>query len=314
VKVLFSSVLGLLAALAALPASAQTGTHSTAMEVLHGKPYVMAVVNGKGPFRFILDTGTGGDAIVTPELVSLLNLPEAGKAHLNDPSGQGGQPASVRLIGSITVAGVDFYAIRAVEHSLLNADGPCDGMLGFTLFKGLLLTLDYPRNLVTLADGELEPDGDRAVHPFRMPDGVPIADITVGGVEVGALLDSGGAGLSLPERLATQLRFSAEPADFARGESLSSRFQIKVARLATDVRLGEITFEQPWVEINPAFPLANFGSVPMQHFAITFDQDNLLVRFDGPRKRVNLGVTPSPVRLTTQPLPRPADTSLFPIG
>jgi hypothetical protein len=308
--------MGLLVVLLALAAAAQsqTGPHSISMEVLHGKPYVFAMVNGKGPFRFILDTGTGGDAIVTTELASILRLPETGKTRLNDPSGQGGQPAPVRLIDTLTVAGVDFYAIRAVEHPLLNADGPCDGMLGFTLFKGLLLTLDYPQNRLTLADGELEPDGDVSVHTFRMPDGVPIADLTIGNVKVGALLDSGGAGLSLPEHLVSQLRFSADPEVFARGESLSSRFPIKIARLATDVRLGDITFDQPWVEINPAFPLANFGSVPMQYFAITFDQDNLLVRFDGPRKRVVLGVTPSPAHLLNQPQLKPADTALVPIG
>ena len=309
------SLLGAVTVLAAsAQTQAQTATHSAPMEIVRGKPYVLATINGKGPFRFILDTGTGGDAIVTTELASLLALPETGKIRLNDPSGQGGQPARVRLIDTLTVAGVDFYAIRAVEHPLLNADGPCDGMLGFTLFKGLLLTLDYPQNRLILAEGELEPDGDQTVHAFRMPDGVPIADLTIGNVQVGALLDSGGAGLSLPEHLASQLSFSADPAVFARGESLSSRFPIKVGRLATDVHLGDITFDQPWVEVNPAFPLANFGSVPMHHFAVTFDQDNLLVRFEGPSKRVNLGVTPSPVRLLNQPQPKHADTALVPIG
>jgi hypothetical protein len=313
-KVVVTSTIAILTLLPAAATSAQAVPHSAPMEILHGKPYVMAMVNGKGPFRFILDTGTGGDAIVTTALATLLELPEAGEVRLNDPSGQGGQRAHLRHIDTLSIAGLDFYAIKAVEHPLLNADGPCDGMLGFTLFQGLLLTLDYPQNRLTLAEGELEPDGDRAVHPFRMPDGVPIADLTIGNVRVGALLDSGGAGLSLPERLISQLRFSAEPAVFARGESLSSRFPIKVGRLATDVHLGDITFDQPWVEINPAFPLANFGSVPMQHFVITFDQDNLLVRFDGPRKRVSLGVTPSPGRLTNMPLPKPADTALVPIG
>jgi hypothetical protein len=284
------------------------------MEILDGKPYVMAMVNGKGPFRFILDTGTGGDAIVTVELAGLLDLPEAGKVRLNDPSGQGGQPAHLRLIDTLTVAGVEFHAIKAIEHPLLNAEGPCDGVLGFTLFKGRLLTLDYPANRVTLASGRLEPDGDRSVHAFRMPDGVPIADLTIGNIQVGALLDSGGGGLSLPARLTSQLRFAAEPTVFARGESLSSRFSIKAGRLATDVHLGDITFDQPWVEINPAFPLANFGSIPMQHFAITFDQDSLLVRIDGPRKRITLGVTPSPMRLNNMPLFKPADTALVPIG
>ncbi len=313
-QVLVVSALAILIAVAPPPSRPQSSPHSAPMEVLDGKPYVMATVNGKGPFRFILDTGTGGDAIVTSELAGLLDLPEAGKAHLNDPSGQGGQPAHLRLIDTLSVAGVEFHAIKAIEHQLLNAEGPCDGVLGFTLFKRVLLTLDYPHSRIILADGQLETDGDRRVHAFRMPDGVPIADLTIGTVHIGALLDSGGAGLSLPERLTPQLRFSAEPTVFARGESLSSRFSIKAGRLATDVRLGDITFDQPWVEINPAFPLANFGSVPMQHFEITFDQQNLLVRIDGPRKHVNLSVTPSPMRLINQPPEKPSDRALVPIG
>jgi len=311
-KLAVTAVLSLFAILT--PSEAQTGLHSAPMQVVYGKPYVSAMVNGHGPFRFILDTGTGGDAIITPEMASLLDLPLAGATHLDDPSGSSGQSAALRRIDTLSIAGVDFYSIRAVEHPLLNADGPCDGMLGFTLFKGLLLTLDYPRGLVTLSEGELEPDGDHAVHSFRMPQGVPVADITIEGVQVAALLDSGGGGLSLPERLVRRLRFSAQPAVFAKAQSLSSRFPIKVGRLASDVRLGDITFEQPWVEINPAFPMVNFGAVPMQHFAITFDQDNLLVRFEGPRKHINLSVTPSPVRLTNEPSSRPVDPNLVPIG
>ena len=308
-KFLISISLGILAA----PALAQPAIHSIPMEVLHGKPYVLAMVNGRGPFRFILDTGTGGDAIVTSELVALLNLPQAGKARLNDPSGKGGRSASLRLIDTLSLAGAEFHSIKAVEHSLINAEGPCDGVLGFTLFKDVLLTIDYPAARVTFAEGQLLPDDSLSVHPFRMPDGVPITDLTIDGVAIGALLDSGGAGLSLPQRLIAQLHFSSAPTVFARGESLSTRFPIKVARLATSIRLGEITFDQPWIEINPAFPLANFGSIPMQHFAVTFDQHSLLVRFTGPR-RVILGVTPSPLRLANQPPTHVADRALIPIG
>ncbi|KAA6456438.1 hypothetical protein DYQ86_25200 [Acidobacteria bacterium AB60] len=312
-RFLAASVLTFAVFQAAPTLPAQLVPHSVPMQVLHGKPYVTAIVNGRGPYRFLLDTGTGGDAIVTPELASVLGLPEVGSTRLDDPSGLSAQSASLRLIDTLTVAGVDFYSIRAVEHRILNADGPCDGMLGFTLFKDLLLTLDYPRGVMTIEDGELEPDGERTVHAFRMPQGVPVTNLTIGGMPVAALLDSGGAGLSLPERLVSQLQFLSEPADFARGQSLSSRFPIKVGRLANDVQLGDITFDQPWVEINPAFPLANFGSVPMQHFAVTFDQQNLLVRMEGPRKRITLGVTHSPVRLVDAP-PKSADAKLVPLG
>jgi hypothetical protein len=288
--------------------------HTAAMEVTHGKPYVMVMVNGRGPFRFIIDTGTGGDAIVTTELASQLELPVAGEAHLNDPTGKGGQSAPLRRIDSLQVAGVDFYAIKAVEHTLPSGDGDCQGMLGFTLFRDFLFTLDYVNGRLTLADGELEPDGERSVLPFRMPDGVPIARLIIAGREVDAQIDSGGAGLSLPEPLTASLKFETGPAIFAKGQSLSTRFVVKAGKLATDVRLGEFTLADPWVEINPAFPIANFGSCPMQHFIISFDQQNLLMRLDGPHKRITLGVTPTPLRLATQPIAKPDDLALVPIG
>jgi hypothetical protein len=284
------------------------------MEVIHGKPYVMVTVNGRGPFRFIVDTGTGGDAIVTSELVKLLDLPQAGEARLNDPTGMGSRAAPVRLIDTLGVAGAEFHEIKAVEHTLPNVDGACLGMLGFTLFKDYLLTLDYPDGRLILEKGSLDPDGERSVHAFHMPDGVPVTRLIIGKLEVDAQLDSGGAGLSIPERLTPRLRFSSSPVVFAKGESLSTRFQLKVGKLAADVRIGDITLDTPWVEINPAFPLANFGSCPMQHFAFTFDQVNLLVRMTGPRKRINLGVTPAPMRLANQPSDLPGAPGLVPVG
>ena len=287
--------------------------YTAPMEVTHGKPYVMVTINGKGPFRFLIDTGTGGDAIITTELAQVLDLPVTGEARLNDPTGKGGQAAPVRRIGTLRVAGVDFYGIKAVEHTLPNADGICQGMLGFTLFRDFLFTLDYINGKLILAEGELMPDGERTVLPFRMPDGVPIARLVIGNKEVEAQLDSGGLGLSLPERLIPQVKLAANPLLFGRGQSLSTRFDIKVAKLATDVRLGEITIDQPWVEINPAFPLANFGSCPMQHFIITFDQENHLLRIEGPHKRITLGVTPTPLHLTNQP-DTPRDIALVPVG
>lgn len=293
--------------------NAPSQVHSASMEVTHGKPYVMVTVNGKGPFRFIVDTGTGGDAMVTSELAHQLDLPLAGEARLNDPTGQGGQNAPIRKLETLRVAGVDFYSVKAVEHELPNSDGACQGMLGFTLFRDFLLTLDYVNGRLDLAEGELSPDGEKSVLPFRMPEGVPIARLKIGDREVEAQIDSGGAGLSLPERLVPQLRLAAQPTVFAKGESLSTRFQIKVAKLATDVHLGDITIDQPWVEINPAFPLANFGSCPLQHFVVTFDQENKLVRLDGPRKRITLGVTPAPLRLTNQP-GHSRDQALVPVG
>lgn len=287
--------------------------HSAPMEVIHGKPYVMAMVNGKGPFRFLIDTGTGADAIVSTELAAELELPAMGETRLSDPSGEGGT-APIRVLDTLTLGGIDFHSVRSIEHTLLKEVDDCQGMLGFTFFRDYLLTLDYPNARITFADAQLQPDGDKLVHPFRLENGVPIARLNIGDLTVEAEIDSGGMGLSFPERLAAQMRFQAGPTLLCEGRSIITRYLVKVAQLATDVRFGEVTFEDPWVEINPTFPLANFGSIPLHNFVVSFDQENLLMSLDGPQKRVLLDATP----VATQPgirLPGPLPSGfLVPIG
>jgi predicted aspartyl protease len=300
-------------------ATSMTGSsleiHQAPMLERYGKPYVMVTINGKGPFRFVIDTGTGGDALVTPELAEELGLPTVGHATLSDPSGQGGKRAPIVYLDSLEFAGLRFGGIRALSHPFFAEAGTCEGLLGFTLFRDYLLTLDFPNRVVTLSNGALAPDGGKSVLPFRMPDGVPIAFLKVDGLApVEAQLDSGGGGLVLPERLAARLHYDVAPVVFASGRSVSTRFELKAAKLASDVKLGRYTFTHPVVEIHPAFPLVNFGSPPMQIFSITFDQKNLLVRFTSNQRRFSLSAPPSPTRLTNSPAEHPSSADLVPVG
>ena len=296
-------------------AQAPADVHSATMLERYGKPYVMVTINGRGPFRFVIDTGTGGDALVTPELAAELGLPTVGQATLSDPSGQGGRKVRILGIASPNLAGVEFTNIRAVEHTFFAEAGTAQGLLGFTLFKNYLLTLDFPGRRVTLASGALKPDGEKTVLPFRLQAGVPVARLKVDGLEpVEAQLDSGGGGLVLPEQLAARLKYDVAPVAFAEGQSICTKFQIKAARLSSDVKLGRYTFTHPVIEIHPAFPLVNFGSPPMQMFAITFDQKSLLVRFEANQKRFTLNAPPSPPRMTNAPSKQPQQADLVPVG
>jgi predicted aspartyl protease len=294
--------------------TAQSAPMSARLELTHDKPFVNVMVNGKGPFRFVIDTGTGAEAFVTGELADQLRLPVSGYIHLSDASKQGGQRVPLVTLHSLEVAGVVFHDVKAATHALSNADGNCDGLLGFELFRDYLLTLDYPNRRITLAPGTLEPDGERSVLAFRMPDGIPIVPLHIGALQIDAQIDSGGTGLSLPEEIASRLKFDNDPELFAIGHSLSSRFELKAARLASDVQLGNYTFTRPFVEINPAFPLANFGSSAMQNFVFTFDQKDSLVRFESSQQIQHLTATPTSVRLELSPSYKPAELSLVPVG
>jgi hypothetical protein len=309
-----ATICAILLAFAGAPGFTQSSKHATHMDVVYAKPYVMVMVNGRGPFRFVVDTGTGGQALISPSLADQLQLPVIGQARLTDPSGQGGQRSQILFIQSLNIAGVEFSQIQAIRHSLAGEDDTCMGVLGFTLFRDYLLTLDYPNHKLMLAEGSLSGDGEHSVLSFRMPDGVPIVPIKVGKERVEAQLDSGGVGLALPEHLASQLRFASGPVLYANAESLSTRFQLKAGRLGTDVHLGRYAFAQPVVEIHPAFPRVNLGACPMQHFSITFDQKNLLVRLDSDHEVLHIDSIPTAMRLQNTPAPKPPDLALIPVG
>ncbi|HEY1904367.1 MAG TPA: retropepsin-like aspartic protease [Terracidiphilus sp.] len=307
-------VAALFSLFAGVSAPAQDTLHSAPLEIMHDKPFVMVMVNGKGPFRFVIDTGTGGEAFVTPELAAQLVLPQSGQITLSDPSGEGGRKVPVVLLDSLQIAGVEFSGVKAAVHNLGNGDGSCQGLLGFALFRDYLLTLDYPNRRFILTSGDLQPDGEHSVLPFLMPDGIPVVSLAIGAARIDALLDSGGSGLSLPSKVASRLKFASEYASLSNAHSLSTRFTLMGATLATDVHLGSYTFKHPFVEINPAFPLANFGSGPMQAFALTFDQKNRLVRFHAPQTTLRLSATPAPMHLQNAPDRDAADLSLVPVG
>ena len=284
------------------------------LDLTHNKPFVMVTINGKGPFRFILDTGTGAEAVITSALATQLDLPASGQVRLSDPSGQGGQTVPVLLIQSLKVAGVEFKGVAALQHAMSDSDGYCQGLLGFLLFRDYLLTVDYPRQRMTLHTGALKPDGEQTVLPFRMPYGVPIVPMRIGVNHVEAQIDSGGSGFSVPDSLMSKLKFVSDPVVFGSGQSLSTSFQIRAGKLASDLRLGNYTFKKPFVEINSAFPLANFGSCPLQYFALTFDQKNGLVSFKAARKTFHLAATPATMHLKDVPKAKPRDPSIVPVG
>ncbi|MGA2047890.1 MAG: retropepsin-like aspartic protease [Terracidiphilus sp.] len=295
-------------------AQAQDGGHSSPLEIIHDKPFVTVMVNGKGPFRFVIDTGTSSAAFVSAELAAKLAIPQSGQIRLSDPSGNGVQKVPMVILDSLQVAGVEFTGVKAAVKNLGSGEGDCQGLLGFALFRDYLLTLDYPNRRMALAAGDLKPDGERSVLPFRMPQGIPVVTLHIGATRIDAQIDSGGFGLSLPLQMTPQFKFASTYTSLIDAHSLSTRFTVMGATLAEDVRLGSYTFKRPFVEINPAFPLANFGSCPMHLFVMTFDQKNGLVRLTAAKTTLHLSETPAPMRLQNAPDREALDPKLVPVG
>jgi len=274
------------------PLFAQAGSHATPLEIHNGLTFVQVMINGKGPFRFIVDTGTGGDALVSPELVAKLGLASVGETEAGDPSGLNPQKVLVYELASLKVAGLEFTKILVTGHEPGPREGASDGVLGFRLFRDYLFTLDYPAKQLILSKGELTSDDQKSVLPFIMPDSIPLIELQVENKRICAHIDSGGAGLSLPEDFVRDIRFVSDPVVIGRGRTVSNDFVIKGARLASDIQIAGYTLSHPFIEINSVLPDANFGAIPLRHFAVTFDQKNKLVRFVSKDRIVTISSPP----------------------
>jgi len=259
-----------------------TGRCPVPLQLRRGVPFVKVMLNGRGPFIFAVDTGTSRAAIVSPAVVKELKLPMVGRAHLLDLTGRSSQTVDETLLGTIELPGHAFRSVRAMVHASLPSLGPYDGVLGFSLFRDTILTLDFPQRCLRLGDAGLPAGSDPNVLPFSTPRNVPVVALTIGEQRVLAQIDSGGGGINLPGSAASAVEFAAHTEVPVRAQSQLNNFFLRGGVMKGEVVLGGHVFRQPFVEIGDQIPVGNLGALSLQDFAITFDQGQRLVRFQAP--------------------------------
>jgi len=100
------------------------------MELRRNMPLVQVQVNGRGPYTFGIDTGTGTEALVAPALAEELGLSTIGTVEAGDPSGKNPRQLPQVRLAKLSVAGVDFAGITAAVYAPSQAEGRCDGRAG----------------------------------------------------------------------------------------------------------------------------------------------------------------------------------------
>jgi hypothetical protein len=233
---------------------------------------VLAMLDGKGPYRLAVETGSP-NVLLSPRLVGELALP---------PSGMSGPDSLFRLdslrIGDVVVPGLSVGSDRG-----LAALG-VDGVLGLDAYADLLLTVDYPSARLVLSRGTLPPpDGGDILAAVRVGPfmGVPL---DVGGVrEIGVVDTQGGILFQAVPQVAGRLGFAETPRVVGRAVvGGGAPVEVKVARLAGDLKLGRHVFRRPSIAVHPLPPdipsRMTIGTRALRHFRLTIDQRSMRVR------------------------------------
>jgi hypothetical protein len=246
------------------------------------RPAVHVIVNGLGPYLFLVDTGAGGEARADTRLVERLGLRPSGTYPADDGSAAAAAAHATMpkyVLGSIRLGTL---TRRQVETPGRSYNGnprrtPIDGILGYRFFAGCLLTLDYRRREVRVGPGALRPGP--GVIAYARDDGGPQVPIGIGSQTTLANLDTGDReAFTLPWPMAARLPLAAPPRVVGTGQSANNAFEIREAPLAGSIRIGTAAWTRPSVQFADVFDNLNVGSAALQDAVVTFDQNRRLVR------------------------------------
>jgi len=259
---------------------AQTLTASAPLELRSGVPFVRITINGRGPYTFVVDTGTSSEAVVSPRLVKDLQLPAVGQKRMTDVGGSSFRYVPEVSIASLNLGGETFSEVHAIVSAPLANCGGYDGILGFALFRNTMLTLDYPHKRLELSNASLSLQ--QGAHPLALRQGVPVTHIQYGTTMLEAQIDTGGLGIDLPVSLAPEVKFVAGTRTAGAERTMVSGYTLHGGQLQGSIQFDKYLFAKPYVVLNPVFPIANIGALGLQGFVLRFDQRNLLESIESP--------------------------------
>lgn len=155
-----------------------------------GRIWAPVYLNGRGPFRLVLDTGASHSA-VTPQLAATLG-----------DAVQSGEPVRLRgvtgtdVVPTIRVDSLalgDLLLAPATLPVVADVFGGADGVLGTGGLEDKRISVDFRGDSITVSRSRLEPPGHGFVTlPFTlMQDNLLVFDVVIGGVPAKAVLDTG---------------------------------------------------------------------------------------------------------------------------
>lgn len=165
------------------------------------------MINGQGPYDFVIDTGANR-TVIARDVAAALQLRSAGKAQIHGIAGV--EPSETVAIDKIDIGKVTSRRLRApmLDRTRLGADG----LLGVDVLKNRRVAMDFKRNMFTISKPDEEIRTQRNASDTRLRDNAAMAaadnnviivparyrfgqliiiDADMGGVPVTAFLDSG---------------------------------------------------------------------------------------------------------------------------
>ncbi len=127
----------------------------TKFRIESGKPIITVdtIINGKGPFNFVVDTGASHTVISnqTAEKLGLsTNSSGCCESATGRPAQGAGGPVAARAttVESVKVGDAEVKNVEVALIDLASLSKNWDGIIGYTFMKNYRVIIDYPRQQI----------------------------------------------------------------------------------------------------------------------------------------------------------------------
>lgn len=243
------------------------------------RPIMDIMIDGKGPYKFIFDTGSTTN-VIDESLHEAFGFKVVGEDPLQTPGSKN------RLFSKrVNVPKVYFPDTPISKDAEMNVIAlrkmlPVDGIIGGFFFEDYLVTMDYPGSKLILTEGKLSKN-DPDVISFIQDARTLNLMIDVAGHTVEAHLDSGNPlTITLPHSLMDQLTFKEAPQKGMPMRTPVASFDTWEAQLLGKVTIGNAVIENPRVRLAEGYKYVNVGYGVINQLRTTIDRKNSLIKFE----------------------------------
>jgi hypothetical protein len=256
------------------------------MQDMGGRPIVELKINGKGPYRFILDTGAV-TTVVSDDLSRELSL--TAPAGVQVASVGGGPAPTIVMIHDLRIGEATLEGMMAAVMplgGLSKGENAPRGVLSAANFPGYLLTYDYPGKHISIKKGALESADSKSTFQYTEEQVLPTVPIRIAGHDTQVHLDTGSPfGLTLPVKFVTELPLASPPKEAGKVRTGGGEFPVSIARLNGMIELGKYKLDLDEVRFSDARPgpgpaAGNIGYDVLRHFVLTLDSKNRRIKLD----------------------------------
>jgi Aspartyl protease len=259
---------------------AQKGTTEIPFTMDRNLILIKAKVNGKKEYGFIYDTGTTG-LVLSEKLVEENKIQITGTTTMQSPNSTEPDNVNTVVVPTLALNGFEIKDTDGVAVPPQQIFSPnASGIIGLSVFKGNLVTIDFKNSKLIVKKGELNLS-NKAVIKVDLSR-APEAYVKVNGEEMLAVFDCGGpTEMSFPMEWKSKLKLKSEPILFAKARTPGGDVEVYKSQLEGTISFGSIEFKDPTIMlVTGGFGAINFGNPFFQKYTTTIDMVNQLMRFD----------------------------------